>query len=73
MLHAPSEADGRYLTETLALVGAACEMRQHAPAAVADAFIASRLTSGFHTTYAASSGEADARAILSAVVPGATG
>lgn len=71
ILRAPSEADGRYLTETLALIAAACEMRQHAPSPVADAFIASRLAGDFRTTYAASSGEADARVILSAVVPAA--
>ncbi len=69
MLHAPSEADGRYLTETLALAAAACEMRRHAPAAVADAFIASRLAGGFRTTYAAAPNERDARAVLSGVVP----
>jgi putative acyl-CoA dehydrogenase len=73
MLRAPSEADGRLLTETLALVGAACEMRQHAPTPLADAFIASRLSGGFRTTYAAAPGHDDSRAVLSAVVPGATG
>jgi len=70
-LRAPAEADGRHLTETLALVGAACEMRQHAPVPVADAFIASRLAGGFRTTYAAGSGGGDAHAVLSAVVPAA--
>ena len=71
MLRAPSEADGRHLTETLALVGAACEIRQHAPAPLADAFIGSRLTGDFRTTYAAAEGGGDARAVLSAVVPAA--
>jgi len=72
MLRGPSEANGRHLTETLALVGAACEMRQHAPPPLADAFIASRLSGGFRTTYAAAPGHDDSRAVLSAVVPVAT-
>jgi len=71
MLRAPTEADGRYLTETLALVGAAVEMRQHAPVALADAFVASRLAGGFRTTYAAAPSEAEAAAILAAAVPAA--
>jgi hypothetical protein len=48
-------------------------MRQHAPPAVADAFIASRLAGGFRTTYAAAPGGGNARAVLSAVVPAAAG
>ena len=71
-MRAPSEADGRHLTETLALVAAACEMRQHAPAPLADAFIASRLSGASGYTFAAGPAHGDARAILSAVVPGAT-
>jgi putative acyl-CoA dehydrogenase len=70
MLRAPSEADGRHLTETLAVVGAACEMRQHAPA-LADAFITARLSGTSGYTFAAGSGQGDAHAILSAVVPAA--
>ncbi len=71
MLRAPTEADGRYLTETLALVGAAVEMRKHAPAALADAFVASRFAGGFRSTYAAAPSEAEAAAILAAAVPAA--
>jgi len=70
MLRAPSEADGRHLTETLAMVGAACEMRQHAPS-LADAFIASRLSGGSGYTFAAGPKHGDARQVVSAVVPAA--
>ncbi|MFP3920073.1 MAG: isovaleryl-CoA dehydrogenase [Dichotomicrobium sp.] len=70
-LRAPNEADGRYLSETLALVGAACEMRQHAPSPLADAFIASRLSGEFRYSFAAGPAQGDARAILAEVVPGA--
>ena len=37
------EALGRLLVQRLVLVAQACLLRQHAPAAVADAFIATRL------------------------------
>ncbi len=67
-LRAPSEGEGRHLTEMLALVGAACEMRQHAPP-LGDAFIASRLSGTSGYTFAAGPGHGDARAILAAVAP----
>jgi len=69
MLRAPAEADGRHLTETLALVGAACEMRQHAPTPLADAFMAARLSGDSGYTFAAGPAHEDARAVLVAVVP----
>jgi putative acyl-CoA dehydrogenase len=71
MLRAPNEADGRRLTETLAFVAAACEMRQHAPAPLADAFMAARLSGDSGYTFAAGPESSDARGILSEIVPGA--
>lgn len=71
-LRAPGEANGRHLTETLALVGAACEMHQHAPSTLADAFIAARLSGVSGYTFAAGPAHGEARALLSAAVPAAT-
>ena len=65
----------RALVEGLALAAAASLLRAHAPAAVADAFIATRLSGGFRHTYGAgiaAGGQADSRAILERVLPSQT-
>lgn len=63
------EANARGFVETLALSAAAALLRAHAPAAVADAFIASRLDGTFRHTYGAGMAHADSRAILERTLP----
>lgn len=65
-LHRPSdiEANARSFVEGLALLAAGCLLNAHAPAAVADAFIASRLGGRWRNTYGAGLGGADAKAIV---------
>jgi putative acyl-CoA dehydrogenase len=71
ILSDPRQLDqrARRLVEAIALVAAGTLLRQHAPAAVADAFIATRLQGGFRHTYGASPGKADTRAILERALP----
>jgi putative acyl-CoA dehydrogenase len=63
------ERQARHLVETLARTAAAVLLRAHAPAAVADAFIAGRLDGGFRHTYGAGAAVADGRAILERALP----
>ena len=63
------EANARGFVETLALSAAAALLRAHAPAAVADAFIASRLDGTFRHTYGAGMAHAESRAILERTLP----
>jgi putative acyl-CoA dehydrogenase len=63
------DTNARTLLEALALSAAAVLLRAHAPSAVADAFIASRLRGGFRQTYGAGLGGADTRKILGRVLP----
>lgn len=65
----PDEADGRQLTEQLALIGAGVLLRQHAPDPVADQFVQSRFSSAFHCTYGAGIGPGEARIILGRAWP----
>ena len=62
------EADLRYVVECLVYAVAAAQLRRHAPPAVADAFIASRLVGGFRRTYGMFRG-ADVGAILARAMP----
>jgi putative acyl-CoA dehydrogenase len=70
-LAAPSgvETDLRDVVENLVQVVAAALLTASAPAAVADAFIASRLDGGFRRTYGLARG-ADVDAILARALPG---
>jgi putative acyl-CoA dehydrogenase len=72
MLHEPRELDlrARTLAERLALVAAGAILRAHAPAAVADAFIGTRLSGDFRHTYGQGLEWADTRAILDRALPG---
>jgi putative acyl-CoA dehydrogenase len=63
------ERRARHLVETLARTAAAALLRVHAPAAVADAFIAGRLDGGFRHTYGAGAAVPDSRAILERALP----
>ena len=63
------DVHARALTEALALVAAGVLLRVHAPAVVADAFIATRLTGGFRHTYGAGTTGADTSAILARALP----
>ncbi len=65
-LHEPLllDARGRQLVEALAVLAAGTILRAHAPAAVADAFIASRFSGGSKQTYGQGLERADVRAIL---------
>ncbi len=71
MLHEPRELDvrARALVERLALVAAGAILRAHAPAAVADAFIGSRLSGDFRHTYGQGVEWADTRAIVDRALP----
>jgi putative acyl-CoA dehydrogenase len=73
-LAAPSglETDLRDVVESLVQVVAAALLTASAPAAVADAFIASRLDGGFRRTYGLARG-ADVDAILARAMPGTKG
>ena len=63
------EGRARHFVESLARTAAASLLRAHAPAAVADAFIAGRLGAPFRHTYGAGPAEADSRAILERALP----
>jgi putative acyl-CoA dehydrogenase len=63
------EGRARHVVEALARTAAAALLRAHAPAAVADAFVASRLGGGFRHTYGAGGAAADSRAILERTLP----
>jgi putative acyl-CoA dehydrogenase len=60
---------GRDLAEALALLAAGSILRAHAPAAVADAFIATRLSGAPRQTYGQGLDWADPRAILDRTLP----
>ena len=66
MLHEPRllEQRGRALAEALATVAAGAILRAHAPACVADAFIATRLSGAPRQTYGQGLDGADTRAII---------
>ena len=57
------------LVEGLALLAAGCILRAHAPAAVADAFITTRLSGSFRHTWGQGLERADARAIIDRALP----
>ncbi len=63
------EADMRTVAERLALITAGCLLRAHAPAEIADAFIATRIAGGWRHTYGVGLGHADARAIVERAAP----
>ncbi|CAN1722310.1 putative acyl-CoA dehydrogenase AidB [Hyphomicrobium sp. 1Nfss2.1] len=73
MLQEPKllDARGRTLVEALAVLGAATILRAHAPAAVADAFIATRISGDPRSTYGQGLEHADVRAILNRASPNA--
>ena len=62
---------GRDLAEALALYAAAALLRAHAPAAVADAFIGSRIGGRHRQMYGQGLEKADTRAILARTLPAA--
>lgn len=59
----------RALVEQLAVTQAAALLRRHAPSALSDAFVATRLAGGWRNTYGAGLAQADARAILARAAP----
>jgi putative acyl-CoA dehydrogenase len=65
----PAEGDLRGLVERLVMAMAGTLLAQHAPAAVSDAFLASRLEGGFRRTYGHLHG-ADEAAIMARARPG---
>jgi putative acyl-CoA dehydrogenase len=71
LLHEPRLLDrrGRDLAEALATLAAATILRAHAPAAVADAFIGTRLSGAPRQTYGQGLDWADARAIVDRALP----
>jgi putative acyl-CoA dehydrogenase len=71
LLHEPRMLDrrGRDLTEALAMLAAATILRAHAPAAVADAFIATRLSGPPRQTYGQGLDWADTNAIIDRAFP----
>jgi putative acyl-CoA dehydrogenase len=71
LLHEPRELDmrARVLIEALARLTAGAILRAHAPAVVADAFIASRLAGPFHHTWGQGIEGAAARAIVDRAYP----
>ena len=62
------EADMRYVVEKLIHIAAACLLAKTAPAAVTDAFVASRIRGGYRHTYGALRG-ADINTILNRAQP----
>jgi putative acyl-CoA dehydrogenase len=72
LLHEPRKLDGRAreLSEALAMLAAGTILRAHAPAAVADAFIGTRLTGPARQTYGQGLDWADTRAIVDRAFPG---
>jgi len=71
ILHEPRMLDvrARQLIEGLAVLAAASILRAHAPAATADAFIATRLAGAARHTYGQGLEKADARAIVARASP----
>jgi putative acyl-CoA dehydrogenase len=71
MLQEPKllDARGRTLVEALAVLAAATILRAHGPAAVADAFIATRVSGGPRQTYGQGLEHADVRAIIARASP----
>ena len=71
MLHEPRLLDhrARDLAEALALLAAATILRAHAPAAVADAFVGTRLSGAMRQTYGQGLEQADTRAIVDRALP----
>jgi putative acyl-CoA dehydrogenase len=71
MLQEPKllDARGRTLVESLAVLAAASILRAHAPPAVADAFIATRIYGDPRQTYGQGLEHADVRAILARASP----
>ncbi len=71
LLHEPKLLDqrGRMLVEQLAILAAGTILRAHAPAAIADAFIATRLGSVSRQSYGQGLEKADTRAIIARASP----
>jgi putative acyl-CoA dehydrogenase len=71
MLHEPRQLDqrGRALAETLATLAAGAVLRAHAPAFVADAFLATRLSGSPRQTYGQGLEAADTRTIVQRAFP----
>jgi putative acyl-CoA dehydrogenase len=71
LLHEPRflEQRGRALTESLATLAAGTILRAHAPAPVADAFIATRLAGAPRQTYGHGLDAVDTRAIIERALP----
>ena len=71
LLHEPKLLDlrGRTLVEALATLAAATILKAHAPAAVADAFIATRVSGDPRQTYGQGLEHADVRAIIARASP----
>ncbi|MGE0202513.1 MAG: isovaleryl-CoA dehydrogenase [Hyphomicrobiaceae bacterium] len=71
ILHEPRLIDirARALVEGLALAAAGALLRAHAPAAVADAFLATRLSGAFRQTYGQGLDRGDPEAVLARVLP----
>ena len=74
MLQEPKllDARGRTLVEALAVLAAGSILRAHAPAAVADAFIATRISGDPRQTYGQGLEHADVRAIIARASPNHT-
>jgi putative acyl-CoA dehydrogenase len=72
LLHEPRFLDrrGRMLTEALAMLAAGAILRAHAPAFVADAFLATRLSGSHRQTYGQGLDTADTQAIVERAFPG---
>jgi putative acyl-CoA dehydrogenase len=72
MLHEPRllEQRGRALAEALATLAAGTILHAHAPAYVADAYLATRLSGGPRQTYGQGLDAADTRAIVERAFPG---
>jgi putative acyl-CoA dehydrogenase len=71
MLQEPKllDARGRTLVEALAVLAAATVLRTHAPSAIADAFIATRISGAARQTYGQGLEHADVRAIIARASP----
>jgi putative acyl-CoA dehydrogenase len=71
ILHEPALLDSRarLFVESLALLAAGAMLKAHAPAAVGDAFVASRFGSASRQTYGQGLERADVRAILARASP----
>jgi putative acyl-CoA dehydrogenase len=72
MLREPQQLErrGRELAEGLALLAAGTILREHAPAAVADAFMGTRLGQFARHTYGQGLDRADVAAIIERALPG---